>query len=133
MPHQEQLIQSLELASEQAGDITSLVYECYFKKCPESRELMWHLDDLVKGKMLAEVFRLLMDTDLSKEGGYLDFEVRTHQQSYGVLGHMYHNLMDALIETLEAVLGSHWSESYALAWKVRTNELLDAISGHLKK
>ena len=133
MNHQQNLIASLELASERAGDLTPMVYARYFEKCPESRELMWHLDQLVKGKMLAEIFRLLMESDLDSEDAYLDFEVRTHQQSYGVLGHMYDNLMAALAEAVAEVLDSDWTQDFAAAWEVRTKALLQAISGHLAK
>jgi hypothetical protein len=56
--------ESLEIASEIKGDIAPAIYERYFERCPGSKALMSHIDELVQGKMMVEVYLLsaLMDT-----------------------------------------------------------------------
>ena len=54
------VLKSFELAAETGTDITPLIYDKYFKSSPESVDLMSHIDELVRGKMMEEVFRLLM-------------------------------------------------------------------------
>ena len=68
------IVQSLEIAAEN-GDITEQIYQRYYEKSPESAELMLYVDDNVKGKMMDEVYRLLMVEDYAEESAYLNWEV----------------------------------------------------------
>lgn len=131
MNHLELLIESLEIASEKKGDLTQSIYDIYFEKCPESKELMWHVDQLVLGKMIAEVMRLLMLDDYDTESAYLEFETRTHRQSYGVLRHMYGNLMESITLSVQEAVGNDWNKNYQEAWRNRTTELLTAVDRQL--
>lgn len=124
------ILSSLEIASEKAGDITDPVYQHYFAACPESKELMWHLDKLVQGKMLEEVLRLLMLEEYTPESGYLNFEVRTHQQSYSVLGYMYDNLLNSILKAVKEAVDKDWSPEFEAAWQRRIDSLLKAIKAH---
>lgn len=124
------ILSSLEMVAEKKGDITAPVYQHYFNKCPESKELMWHIDHLVQGKMLDEVLRLIMIEDPQSEKSYLNFEVRTHQQSYGVQSYMYLNLFDSVKEAVMEALAEDWNADFESAWKTRINSLLEAIKLH---
>ena len=34
------IVESFEIAAERAGDVAPAIYDAYFARCPESRELM---------------------------------------------------------------------------------------------
>jgi hypothetical protein len=61
------------------------VYQTFYRTEPSAASLMAHIDELVQNKMLSEVIRLLLNPNIeSEEAGYLNFEVKTHIQGYGV-------------------------------------------------
>lgn len=118
---------SLEIAATAAGDITQEVYRRYFAACPGSEALMSHIDDLVRGRMLEEVLRLIMLGDYSSEKQYLDFEVANHKLAYSVEPHMYRNLLQALQDTVEDAVGEDWTGEFETAWNTRRERLLAEI------
>lgn len=120
------IIKSLEITAERAGDITPLVYENYFCACGESRELMSHVDPLVKGKMLEEVLVLLTGTDPAADRHYIKFEVTTHK-GYGVAPHMYRNFLESVRKTVKGALGEQWNDDFAAAWDDQIEYLLSEI------
>jgi hemoglobin-like flavoprotein len=121
----ESIVKSFELASERAGDITVQVYEAYFERCPESRELMKLVDQHMRGRMLESVLLLLMgDTDGERD--YIRFETTSHR-SYGVLPHMYENLLAAVHETVRRALGADWTSAMEAAWSARIDGILGEI------
>jgi hypothetical protein len=122
---------SLEIAGEMAGDISPAIYQNYFARCPGSEALMAHIDELVRGKMLDEVFRLLMIEDYTSEANYLNFEMKNHRLAYSVEAHMYGNLLAAIKETVENALGGAWTQSFEQAWQQRLASLLMEIDNRL--
>ncbi len=118
---------SMELVAECPGDISATIYEKYFARCPESEALMSHLDDLTRGRMMEEVYRLFMIDNYVQEEAYLNWEVKNHQVAYSVKPHMYANLFDAIVETIREALGEHWNTDFERAWQKRTNALLVEI------
>ncbi|MEJ6705441.1 MAG: globin [Pseudomonadales bacterium] len=123
------VLKSFELAAETGTDITPLIYDKYFKSSPESVDLMSHIDELVRGKMMEEVFRLLMVENYQPEAEYLNFEVKNHESAYSVEPDMYIKLLDAVRVAVKDTLRSEWSIEYEEAWQGRigdlTNELLN--------
>jgi hemoglobin-like flavoprotein len=119
--------QSLELAGERAGDITEPVYEAYFARCPGSRELMKLTDQYMRGRMLESVLVLLMVGSAQEQRDYIRFEAKSHL-SYGVLPHMYANLLGAVRDTVRGALGADWTPAIEAAWSAR----LDAILGEIE-
>ena len=119
--------QSFEIAAEQAGDITGSVYEKYFAACPGSEDLMAHIDEIVRGKMMSEVFRLLMVEDYLDEAVYLTWEVKNHEFAYSVEPQMYGNLFSAVLETMEESLGDAWNLEYEQAWIARIEKMTQEI------
>ncbi len=129
MPYHDLIMTSLEITAERAGDITQTVCERFFSKCPDSRELMAHIDLGVQGRMIEEVMRLLMVPDSHTQSGYLEFEIKTHR-AYGVRMEMYANLLSAVEETVETALGELWNEEFRDAWQRRLGALTEEISLH---
>jgi len=120
------IVQSLELAAERGGDITTLVYAKLFARCPDMQPLFVRdTSGAVRGEMLARTIDAILD--------YLDgdnyatnlirSESVTHD-GYGVPPETFATFYSVLAETIEEVLGSAWTPAMADAWR----ELLDALS-----
>jgi hypothetical protein len=114
---------TFEMAAEIGGDLAPAIYANYFARCPGSQTLMSHIDDIVRGKMLEEVYRLLMLSDYSGEQGYLNFEMKNHKLAYSVEAHMYGNLLAAILDTVRDAIGDQWQPSFEAAWQQRINDL----------
>ncbi len=112
--------------SEIAGDITKDIYTDYFARCSGSESLMLYIEDRERGRMMTEVFRLLLEEDLQTQFGYLCFETKTHV-AYGVEPEMYDNLFAAVANTVKQALGPMWSAEIDKAWKNRISALGQAI------
>ena len=122
------IIESLELVAESAGDITHQVYENYFNRCEGSAALMSHIDEIVRGRMLEEVMRLIMLPGYGGEQHYLDFEVNNHRTAYSVEPNMYGNLLSALRDTVRENLDGQWNDRFDAAWNTRIDALLAEIA-----
>ena len=118
---------SLELAADKAGDITPEIYRRYFASCPGSQDLMSHIDDLVRGKMMEEVFRLIMVEDYVDESHYLNFEVKNHKYAYSVQPHMYTNLLNAVQVTVKESVAEEWNPGMEDAWQARIGSLISEL------
>lgn len=118
---------SLEACAELEGDITDKVYAHFFTGCNAALPLMDHSDQYMKGRMLAQVFELLLDDDHLGEGGYLRWEVNNHLLAYGVDVAMYRSFLDAICEVVKESLGTNWSAALANAWATKIDELLTEI------
>jgi hypothetical protein len=127
------VLKSFELAAENGTDITPLIYDKYFETSPESVGLMSHIDDLVRGKMMEEVFRLLMVEDYQPEAEYLNFEVKNHELAYNVEPNMYIKLLDAVRLAVKDALASDWSIEYDEAWRGRIGDLTNEILNRSNK
>jgi hypothetical protein len=114
---------TFEMAAEIGGDLAPAIYANYFARCPGSQALMSHIDDIVRGKMLEEVYRLLMLSDYSGEQGYLNFEMKNHKLAYSVEALMYGNLLAAILDTVRDAIGDQWQPSFEAAWQQRINDL----------
>ena len=126
------IVQSLEIAAEN-GDITEQIYQRYYEISPESAELMRYVDDNVKGKMMDEIYRLLMVQDYAEESAYLNWEVDNHEMAYSVLPRMYDGLFEAVYETVEACLGDNWTDACAAAWHERLGSLQQEVLDRFSK
>ena len=120
------VVQSFEIAAERAGAILPSVYEAYFARCPESRELMRLVDIHMRGRMMDSVLLLLMGEAADEQRSYLRFETSNHV-SYGVLPHMYENLLHAVQDTVRDAVGEDWTPAMQQAWSQRLQLLLTEI------
>jgi hemoglobin-like flavoprotein len=120
------ILSTMEQVAEKGGDVTPQIFERYFDRCRESRALMDHMDEHMLGRMMDQVFLLLMEPGEEELHSYLEFETSTHR-SYGVQPHMYENLMAALLEIIREVLGEDLTEEAEAALNQRTRFLLTEI------
>ncbi len=124
----EEIMHSLELAAGKSDDLSPDVYSRYFARCAGSEALMSHVDNLVRGKMLNEVMRLMMEPTLDTESTYLDFEVDNHRRAYFVEPHMYESLFTAFRDSVRDLLDDSWTEPMEVAWQRRIDDLLSEIT-----
>jgi uncharacterized protein (DUF1499 family) len=90
---------------------------------------MAHIDELVQNKMLSEVIRLLLNPNIeSEEAGYLNFEVKTHIQGYGVSPLMFLSFNRAVYEVLQSSAARVWEDDLAVAVTRRFAVLSDALT-----
>ncbi len=122
----EAMLASLELAAEKSGDIAPAIYDRYFERCPDSRAIMFHTDEYMRGRMLGEVFRLFMSEGVAEEREYLAFETTNHR-AYGAAPHMYENVLLAVRDVVQNVLGDDFTAEVNAAWERRVSELLGII------
>ena len=123
----ELIAESLELLGESDADIYGRVYEHFFRMNPEAEELMTHMDELSRGRMLEEVTRLLMVEDLGAESAYVTFEYNNHKTAYSVQSRMYRELFDAFAITVKEIVGGAWRPEFDEAWLSRAKELEQAF------
>jgi hemoglobin-like flavoprotein len=102
------------------------VYDAYFARCPESRKLMLMTDEHMRGRMLESVILLLMVGSAEEQRDYIRFETKSHL-SYGVLPHMYENVLTAVRDTVRGALGSDWTIEIDAAWSERLDAILHEI------
>jgi hypothetical protein len=117
------IVESLELLSESDADIYGRVYEHFFRLNPSAEELMTHMDELTRGRMLEEVTRLLMVDDLGAESTYVAFEYNNHKTAYSVQNRMYRQLFDAVTIAVKEIVGGAWRPEFDEAWLSRATEL----------
>lgn len=104
-------------------DITPDVYTTFFATAPEAREHMGIVDERMRGRMLDQVYQLLLgETD----GEYLAFETRTHR-SYGANPDMYRALFGAVRDTVKDALGDNWTTREQDAWNRSIDRIVDEI------
>lgn len=121
------IAESLEYLAETEADVYTLIFDEFFRTSPGAEELMLHMDELTKGRMLEEVTRLLMSADVELEAAYLDFELKNHEQAYSVQRHMYRQLFDAFAGVIRNLAGDRWTQDYEQAWSSRIEELSSAM------
>ncbi|HSG90213.1 MAG TPA: globin [Pseudomonadales bacterium] len=125
----ERVIESLECAAEQGGDLSPAFYAEYFRLCPDSRGLMKHIDEHVQGRMLASVYELLMLPDAGEQQRFIAFEVQTHR-AYGARRYMYDHLFQALRNVIRDACGKAWTPQWEHAWNDRVEALLAEIDDY---
>ena len=123
------LVDSLAIAAESAPDIYELVFARYFELCPDSKELLEHTDDLIRGRMMEQVMSLLMDEDLKSLELYFKFEVANHE-GYGALLPMYGHLLRACKEVTQSYNSCAWTDQTNSIWDGQINVLLELIEKH---
>ena len=122
----ETITAALELVAERGGDITPRVFDAYFERCADSRELMSHMDEYMLGRMMDQVLLLVMEPGEEELESYLKFETANHR-GYGVLQHMYENLFASLLNVVRDTLGVDYDTKVANAFDRRCGYLLERI------
>jgi hemoglobin-like flavoprotein len=110
---------SLELAGEQAGDLTSDVYRRLFAEQPEMEALFWRdRSGAIKGEMLMRVFEALFDFigERRYADHMLETEVVTHE-GYDVPRGVFATFFGVLCETVREACGPGWTPAMDAAWR----------------
>ena len=126
----EVILQSLEGLEDCSVNLNVLIYDHFYQSCPGAEELMGHMDELTKGKMMEEVTRLMLVEEVARESEYLDFELRNHRFAYSVDQVMYPALLNSFYHSLREVLSESWLPAFDKAWEARISELNDALEQH---
>lgn len=123
------VIDSLEKSAEKGNDLRELIYARFFSGSEDATTLMSHCDSHMLGRMLEQVYAILMDEDLQNDSAYFQWEVSNHL-SYGVTREMYEPFLAAVHEAMRNDLGESWSSDYEQAWQARINEILVILRSH---
>lgn len=117
----------LACAGEQGADPAEAFWANYFARHRGAEGRMAHMDEHMRGRMLASVYDLLMISDAEDERRFLDFEIGNHD-AYGAEQSMYDALFDSLGIALEEACGDAWQAAWAEAWARRTGRLRSVIA-----
>ena len=129
---QELIERALECAAEDDPELNNLVYRNFYEAMADAGQLMSHVDEGVRGKMMAEIYRLLLADDVAtSDSDYLVFETKTHANSYFVRPEMYRLLSDVLLQTLRLSAARVWGPAVEAAVSRRLNAMTTAISSAL--
>jgi hypothetical protein len=124
----------LECAAEDDPGLNETIYKNFYEAMPDAEQLMSHVDEGTRGKMIAEIYRLLLAEDVAaSDGDYLMFETKTHANSYFVLPEMYNVLSDVFLQTLRLSAAREWSPTVEAAVSRRLNSLARAINSAVIK
>ena len=131
---QELIERVLECAAEDDPGLNETIYKNFYEAMPDAEQLMSHVDEGTRGKMIAEIYRLLLAEDVAaSDGDYLMFETKTHANSYFVLPEMYNVLSDVFLQTLRLSAAREWSPTVEAAVSRRLNSLARAINSAVIK
>ena len=109
--------------AESDADITDAVYAKFTGAMPEAIQHVEYMDIRMKGRMLDQIFQLLLgDTD----EGYLKFETDMHR-GYGASLPFYHAMLSAVKESVKDRLGQSWSTRDQAAWDASIERIIEDI------
>ena len=129
---QELIERALECAAEDDPKLNERIYKNFYDAMPYAQQLMSQVDEGVRGKMMAEIYRLLLADDVAtSDSDYLVFETKTHANSYFVRPEMYRLLSDVLLQTLRLSAARVWGPAVEAAVSRRLNAMTTAISSAL--
>ena len=117
--------------SEHEAELTDHLYLCLFAKRPDAEELFGTYSRANQQRMMSETLAAVLNL-LDQEpwlGEYVHAMGLRHQFSYETPTEMYPPYAEALLEALEAVSGSDWTQELALSWKAaldQVNEMMTA-------
>ena len=131
---QELIERVLECAAEDDPRLNETIYKNFYEAMPDAEQLLSHVDEGTRGKMIAEIYRLLLAEDVAaSDGDYLMFETKTHANSYFVLPEMYNVLSDVFLQTLRLSAAREWSPTVEAVVSRRLNSRARAINSAVIK
>lgn len=117
---------TLDTVADRDIDLTGPVLVHYAARRPESAALMAHMDEYMKGRMMADVLVLLLTPPAEVDHNYLSFEVHSHR-AYGVTVEQFPDLLASVRDSVREIVGDAWTEATERAWTARIDEHMDAI------
>lgn len=124
------VIDTLEQCAERDIDLTPMIYESFFSSCSDALPLMGHSDQYMRGRMVAQIFEVIMDDSHHGAGGYLRWEVEAHLNDYGVKEGMYNAFLLSIKNAVKETIEDQWKNEYELAWDTRIGQVLMEIKKH---
>lgn len=118
----------IELVSERAEDLATLVYPRFFARFPEADELFGgSIGEGAKSNMiLLLVFQLLELAEGKVYHHNIERWINDHI-AYGVTLPMYATMFEALISSLQQVLGADWNPAMGEAWDCQIDKVMAYI------
>ena len=121
------ITETLSECAETLGDIVPVVYERFFELDAQSAALMQHADEYMQGRMLEQVFELVMSDEPFGKEGFLDWELNNHLIAYQATPPMYEALFQALVETVKKGAPGSWSDAAETAWAERSEQVMKRV------
>ena len=118
---------TLEKVAVSDSDFDQRCFERFFQMSEEGKSLMVHMDHVHRGKMMAEIYRLLLAEKLEDEADYLNWEAKNHETAYFVPKHLYPMFMKALQALVADTLGGELSSAESDAFTARCNQIAQEI------
>lgn len=119
------LYQCLEDVAAAHTDITEAVYERLERTTPSISQHISHMDANMKGRMLDQVYQLLLGEANSV---YLAFETNMHA-GYGADLVMYRGVLEAVRDEVAAILGETWTVQRESAW----NDAIERVAHDIEQ
>ena len=91
---------TLERVAVSASDFDQRCFERFFQMSEEGKSLMAHMDHVHRGKMMAEIYRLLLADKLEDEADYLNWEAKNHETAYFCLLYTSPSPRDGLLSRM---------------------------------
>ena len=120
----EVLRQCLEAVAEADVDISPEVYAAFSASWPESDMHLAILDERMRGRMLDQVYQLLLG---ETNDDYVQFEARTHRE-YGASPALYRGLLTAVKSTVRDHMGADWAATQEAAWDRSIERIVDEFA-----
>jgi hemoglobin-like flavoprotein len=123
------ITQSLEIASERGGDLTSAVYARLFRDRPELEALfVMDTDGAVRGEMLSRVFDAILDFIGPRAYAHnlIHAEATTHD-GYNVPRETFTLFFTTVADTVQEACGDAWTEPMNAAWA----RMLEALEHYI--
>ena len=108
-------------------DFDQKCFERFFQISEEDKTLMAHMDRVHRGKMMAEIYGLMMARDLDDEADYLNWEAQNHETAYFVPARLYSILMRAFKDTVAETLGFGWTKAVKDVFARRCDQIVIEI------
>jgi hemoglobin-like flavoprotein len=119
------ITESLEIAAQRGGDLTSAIYARLFTRFPET-EALFVLDrnGAVRGAMLSHAFETIFDFIGERRYAhrFISAEIVTHE-GYGVAPDAFAAFFAVVADEIEAACGSAWTPAMNAAWAALLSEL----------
>lgn len=104
-------------------DIAPMVYQTFLEAMPEADQHIGYMDERMRGRMLDQIFNLLLD-DI--DTSYLEFETRTHR-GYGANSRFYRGMLEAVRDAVKRALKDGWSTQYESAFTRSIDQIVEEI------
>lgn len=119
------ITQSLEIASERGGDLTSAVYARLFRERPDLEALfVMDTDGAVRGEMLSRVFDAILDFigERAYAHNLIHAEAANHD-GYNVPRETFTLFFSTVADTVRTACGDAWSVDIDRAWSRLLEEI----------